>query len=38
MSDLATELAGNEFMAWATASLAASAAYYSGEDALRGGC
>ncbi len=36
MNDLALELAGDEFMAWATVSLAASAAYYSGEDALHG--
>jgi DNA-binding CsgD family transcriptional regulator len=35
MSDLAIELAGTDFMGWATAALAASAAYYSGEDALR---
>ena len=36
MSDLAIEIAGADYLAWATASLAASAAYYSGEDALRG--
>ena len=36
MSDLAIELAGTEDMAWAAAGLAAKAAYYSGEDALRG--
>ena len=36
MSDLAIEIAGDDYLAWATASLAASAAYYSGEDALRG--
>ena len=34
MGELAIELAGNDFMAWAAASLAASAAYYSGEDKL----
>jgi DNA-binding CsgD family transcriptional regulator/tetratricopeptide (TPR) repeat protein len=36
MSDLAIELAGTGPMAWSTASLAASAAYYSGEEELRG--
>ncbi|HEX2820274.1 MAG TPA: AAA family ATPase [Streptosporangiaceae bacterium] len=36
MSDLAPELAGTEDMVWATEGLAAKAAYYSGEDALRG--
>jgi DNA-binding CsgD family transcriptional regulator len=35
MSDLATELADHDrLLAWATASLAASSAYYSGDDAL----
>ena len=38
MGDLAIELAATDTdaMAWATAGAAASAAYYSGEDALRG--
>jgi DNA-binding CsgD family transcriptional regulator len=35
MSDLAPELAGTEDMVWAAAGMAAKAAYYSGEDALR---
>jgi DNA-binding CsgD family transcriptional regulator len=35
MSDLAPELAGTEDVAWAVAGMAAKAAYYSGEDALR---
>ena len=36
MSDLALAIAGTDYLAWAAASAAASAAYYSGEDALRG--
>jgi len=36
MSDLAMELGGADFTAWAAISAAASAAYYSGEDALHG--
>jgi DNA-binding CsgD family transcriptional regulator len=36
MSDLAIELGRADSMAWTTASLAASAAYYSGEQELRG--